>query len=193
MIHSLCTKSSRESKNLSLVWHSVAFSFCNHLRCTYSNSCNWRVATKLYISPWLPHCRLFAALMFWSWSPYHWHHNQYLCNWHINHSRSPSKHVCTVHHHHQHWSASWLVGTLISFVFRVLAKASSQFRETGIVHNFRHVYIATSQLAIGWPEWVGGVLKTTPPILSPRAFSLSYIKSADFQNESTVFFYRIIS
>ena len=61
MIHSLCTKSSRESKNLSLVWHSVAFSFCNHLRCTYSNSCNWRVATKLYISPWLPQCRLFAT------------------------------------------------------------------------------------------------------------------------------------
>ena len=93
-------------------------SSCNHLRCTHSNSCNWRVATKLYISPWLPHCRLFAALMSWSWSANncHWHHNQYLCNWHINHSRSPSKHVCTVHHHHQHWSASWLVGTLISFV-----------------------------------------------------------------------------
>ena len=86
-----------------------------------------------------------------------------------------------------------MVDALKSFVFEVLAKASSQFRETGIVHNFRHVYIATSQLAIGWPEWVGGVLKTTPPILSPRAFSLSYIKSADFQNDLGLFFYRTIS
>ena len=139
--------------NESVVGLTLSFiSSCNHLRCTYSNSCNWRVATKLYISPWLPHCRLFATLISWSWSAYHWHHNQYLCNWHINHSRSPSKHVCT---NHQHWSASWLVGALKSFVFEVLAKASSQFRETGIVHNSGMCTSPPASLPLGGQSGLG--------------------------------------
>ena len=154
MIHRLCTKSNRESKNLSWVWPWVALVpiITSGALSTYSNSCNWRVDTKLYISPWLPHCRLFATLISWSWSAYHWHHNQYLCNWHINHSRSPSKHVCT---NHQHWSASWLVGTLISFVFRLLAKASSQFRETGIVHNSGMCTSPPASLPLGGQSGLG--------------------------------------
>ena len=184
--------------NESVVGLTLSFiSSCNHLRCTYSNSCNWRVATKLYISPRLPHCRLLATLMSWSWSAYHWHHNQYLCNWHINHSRSPSKHVCT---NHQHWSASWLVGTLKNVL-------SSGFLQKP-AHNSGKLALFTIQACVHrhqpachWVDRVGwgctvarvGVLKTTPPILSPRAFSLSYIKSSDFQNDLGLFFYRTIS